>query len=185
MYVQYSQRQLRYPFINDSTIETSILCRELPIARAGCSTLRPSSGCPKGDVHHDRSMWYIMCPAFAQFPITPLAATGSSPLARIQQRPEALPPCLFKPDMKTSSKNEQIPAKPVCQLQFDPDKHDVNMKRSESCSTSQDATKQSATFIFSSPVCAGHSAPPNLVQQTARVLIKRWIFIHTPYHSMQ
>ena len=115
----------------------------------------------------------------------PLAATGSSPLARIQQRPEALPPCLFKPDMKTSSKNEQIPAKPVCQLQFDPDKHDVNMKRSESCSTSQDATKQSATFIFSSPVCAGHSAPPNLVQQTARVLIKRWIFIHTPYHSMQ
>lgn len=78
----------------------------------------------------------------------PLAATGSSPLARIQQRPEALPPCLFKPDMKTSSKNEQIPAKPVCQLQFDPDKHDVNMKRSESCSTSQDATKQSATFIF-------------------------------------
>ena len=50
MYVQYSQRQLGYPFINDSTIETSILCRELPIARAGCSTLRPSSGCPKGDV---------------------------------------------------------------------------------------------------------------------------------------
>lgn len=109
----------------------------------------------------------------------PLAATGSSPLARIQQRPEALPPCLFKPDMKTSSKNEQIPAKPVCQLQFDPDKHDVNMKRSESCSTSQDATKQSATFIFSSPLCAGHSAPPTLVQQTARVLIKRWIFTHS------